>query len=378
MSPASSRRHSLSLALLTIAGVIFRSELAVLVATQTAYLLLTGRVSLIRAIIPAGIFGLGIGLLLTVCVDSHFWQQFPIWPEWSSFYYNTILGKASDWGTSPWHFYFTSALPRLLLNPLSFALLMPLATLNAATSYRAQSILGPELAFIALYSVLPHKEWRFIVYIIPGMTAVSAMGASWIWNRRTKSLFYQALNVLLVASVAGSFVTSGGLLAISRLNYPGGAAMSRLHSLTSESNITFTIFADNLACQTGVTRFLEARGETIGSSPKYRFDKTENQTALLDPLFWTQFDYAIVEHPERCIGKWEAVDVVTAFNGIQIIRPGGDLGPETTTEHLFLDNKRENWQVWNDFGEMMRRKVTRGWWISLHMEPKIKILKRQP
>jgi alpha-1,6-mannosyltransferase len=377
MSPAWRRRHSLSLVLLTIAGVIFRSELAVLVATQTAYLVLSSRASLTKVVIPAGLFGLALGLLLTVSVDSHFWQQTPIWPEWSSFYYNTILGKASDWGTSPWHFYFTSAIPKLLMNPLSSMVFIPLAMLNPATSERAQSIIGPEMAFVALYSILPHKEWRFIVYIIPGMTAVSAMGAAWIWNRRSKSLSYQALNLLMLASVAGSFLASGSLLAISRLNYPGGQAMSRLHDLTGSSNRTFTIFADNLACQTGVTRFLEARGETIDGNPKYRFDKTENQTALLDPLFWKDFDYALVEHPERCIGKWEAVDVITAFSGIQIVRPGGVIGPETTTEHLFLDDKKENWQAWNDLGEVMRRKMTKGWWITLHMEPKIKILKRQ-
>jgi len=39
----------------------------------------------------------------TIAVDSYFWQK-PIdslfWPEGSSFFFNVVQGKASDWGVS--------------------------------------------------------------------------------------------------------------------------------------------------------------------------------------------------------------------------------------------------------------------------------------
>lgn len=361
----------ISLTLLTIAGVIFRSELAVLVATQAVYLLSIRHVSLTKAVIPAGLMGLAIALPTTVAIDSHFWSEFPTWPEWSSFYYNTLLGKSSDWGTSPWHFYFTNALPRLLFNPLSILVMIPLALYQPATSARAKDIILPELAFVALYSILPHKEWRFVIYIIPGLTTIAAIGAAWIWERRSKSIAFKIASWLSIASIIAAFIDSGVLLAISRLNYPGGHAISRLHSLTKSHHRTHAIFADNLACQTGVTRFLEARGEMIGDQPKYRFQKTENQTALLDPQFWAQFDYVLVEHPERCIGKWEPVEVISAFSGFKLIRPDEGDNPETTTEQLFQDQKE------NGFEMMIRQKLTRGWWFSL-LEPKLTILKRMP
>ncbi|KAF7588145.1 dolichyl-P-Man:Man(7)GlcNAc(2)-PP-dolichol alpha-1,6-mannosyltransferase, partial [Aspergillus hancockii] len=117
-SNKSRTRYRLSLCLFTIAGIIFRSELALFLATNTIFLFLTGRITIQHDIIPAGALGLLLGLGTTVLVDSFFWQKFPLWPELDAFIFNVIHGQASAWGTHPWHFYFTNAIPRLLLNPL--------------------------------------------------------------------------------------------------------------------------------------------------------------------------------------------------------------------------------------------------------------------
>ena len=375
-SPSAESRHVFSLALLTASGVIFRSELAVLVAMQTLYLLITNHASL-KTIVRAGFIGLLSGLFLTVSADSIFWLQFPTWPEWTGFYFNTILRKSSEWGTSPWHHYFANALPRLLLNPLSYTVLIPLAALLPSSRQRVAGLLLPQLSFVALYSILPHKEWRFIVYVIPSFTAVSAVGASWVWTRRQKSIVYRAASLGLVGSLIFSFSASLGLLAISRLNYPGGEAMTRLHGMVGNTDRTINVHADNLACQTGVTRFLESRSEEVAGAPKWRFDKTENDTLLLHPLFWDQFDYAIVERQDKCIGMWEVVDVVTALDGVRIVRPGTDVAPETdAVRDTLLRGHQDLLDSWNRLGETVRTRFTRGWWITLAMQPKIKILRK--
>jgi alpha-1,6-mannosyltransferase len=375
-SPSAKSRHVFSLALLTASGVIFRSELAVLVAMQTLYLLITNHASL-KTVIWAGLIGLLLGLNITVAADSLFWQKYPTWPEWTGFYFNTILGKSSEWGTSPWHHYFANALPRLLLNPISYTLLIPLAVLLPSTRQRIAGLLLPQLLFVALYSILPHKEWRFIVYSIPSLTAVSAVGASWVWTRRQKSLLYRVTSLGLIGSLMFSFAASLGLLAISRLNYPGGEAITRLHGLVGDHNRTINVHADNLACQTGVTRFLESRRESVAGAPKWKFDKTENDTLLLHPLFWDQFDYAIVERQEKCIGMWEVVDVVTALDGVRIVGPDAEVAPETdAVQDVLLHGHQNSVESWNRLGETVRKRWTRGWWITLAMQPKIKILKR--
>lgn len=390
------RRSRLCLYLLTVAGVVFRSELAILVGTITLYLLITQRISILKVVIPAGSGGLVIGLLCTVPIDSFFWQSFPLWPEWIAFYYNTIQGHSADWGVSPWYFYFADALPRLLLNPASYLLCIPIALLNAATRRRSLDLLVPLLSFVALYSFLPHKEWRFIVYVVPGLTGVSAAGASWIWTRRSKSVVYALLSLALAASVLLSFTASTGILAISSLNYPGGAALHTLHnSISHPVRNHFDVYFDNLACQTGVTRFLEAHSspqtvldvlEAQDSLQKrtWAYDKTEDPAVLLDPLFWTKFDYVLAERPEKIIGSWAVVHVVYGFGGVRLLKPGehsgalvedvvGDAGRVTGQDHWI----EKVAGVWRGLEGILRQRLLRDYWVEVNMRPRIRILRNE-
>lgn len=375
--------------LLTIAGILFRSEIAILLATQTLYLLVRGRLSPTSDIIPAGIAGAVIGLLITVPIDSFFWQRFPLWPEWSGFYYNTILGKSADWGTSPWSFYFLNAIPRLLLNPLSWALCIPLS-LAPANRQHSLALLTPALAFTAVYSLLPHKEWRFIVYTVPSLTAAAAVGAAHVWTRRAKSPLHRLLSLALAASVLASLAASTALLHVSSLNYPGGEALARLHARAHGEKEVLSVHLDNLACQTGVSRFLERppprtlSGDAGRNQTLWVYDKTEGEALLLDPAFWQRFDYVLAERPERAIGMWEVVDTVCGFGGVGVVRPGeevgggegcGDLEQARGTDAAVPLGRR--YGTWAMSERLARRTVTRGWWLKLRMEPQIRILRRQ-
>lgn len=125
---------------------------------------------------------------LTVGVDSYFWGR-TLWPEGASILYNVVEGHASDWGVGrlsplsggnaadclpsqvmPWHYYFTRSLPKILHVSLPFAFL------SMFIDRRARRIGYPSLAFIALLSILKHKEWRFFVYVIPALNVCAAAG----------------------------------------------------------------------------------------------------------------------------------------------------------------------------------------------------------
>ncbi|TKA54219.1 hypothetical protein B0A49_10374 [Cryomyces minteri] len=380
-SRKSARRRRLALYLLTVAGVVFRSELAILLAAETAYLLLQYRVSLRREVIPAGLAGLAVGLLATVSVDSFFWQRFPLWPELAGFYFNTIQGHSSAWGVSPPSFYFTNAIPRLLLNPLSYLLCIPLALLNHRTRQTSTAVLLPLLVFVAVYSALPHKEWRFVLYVVPPLTAVAAAGAAWLWTRRAKSLLHRLAALALVASVLASAAASLALLHVSSLNYPGAHALARLHLLadTSDNTSPINVHLGNLACQTGVTRFLQADG--------WVYDKTDDKAQLLHPAFWARFDYALVERPEKAIGKWEVLDTVYGYSGVGLTSKStipseaasakhGDDDGEGRPGRAVKELLGRGAEVWEMVKKVLMHRVTGGRWVEVRTEPKIRILKR--
>lgn len=396
VSEPSRRRYSRALGLLAIAGVVFRSEIAVLLACHTLYLFLQPSIRLpLRTIIPAGLVGALLGLALTVPIDSFFWQTWPLWPELSGFTYNIIHKQSANWGTQPWHFYFTSAIPRLLFNPFIYQICLPFTLSIPILRTPALDILLPNLFFLAIYSFQPHKEWRFIVYVIPPFLAAASAGAGWIWTRRAKSFVYRSLSLALVASTLASFVASFGMLTISRLNYPGAEALNRLHSLASNETGVVKVHMDTLACMTGVTRFMEKPPPVLddGSATFWIYDKTEDEQKLLDPLFWEGVDYALSEKPEQVIGRWEIIETVEGFAGVGIVRPAEDvkddildfraalselLGRPEASGDFVKGLEHLAGQMWSgQFEALIRRYVSRGWWVKLKMEPRIQILKKE-
>jgi len=385
----SPRYHRLALFLLTLSSIIYRAEIVVLLATTTVIILHSSRVPLwttiTKQVVPAGLAGAVIGLALTVPIDSLFWQRL-IWPEAHAFLFNTVEGHASDWGVSPWHFYFTSALPRLMLNPLTFGICVPLAVVQPGLRKASTGMLLSLLSFVALYSILPHKEARFIIYVVPGLTAVAAAGAQWIWLRRRKNLLYRLVSLGLIASVLVSYAGSTAMLALSSANYPGGEAIMRLHDVVSRGasvhvdSEVVRVHLDDLTCQTGATRFLQ-----VPLTSGWVYDKTENQTMLLDPSFWQQFDYVLAENQERVIGKWEVVDVVKAFGGIKLLRPGESRhsvdAVEEGLEHMSSRDQGlwdRGLELWEKVEDLVRPKLPRKYWVDIRMVPRIKILRRQP
>ncbi|MCJ1402594.1 dolichyl-P-Man:Man(7)GlcNAc(2)-PP-dolichol alpha-1,6-mannosyltransferase [Xylographa trunciseda] len=383
------QEYQKALVMLTVIGVVFRSEIAILLGCHTIWLLFNNRLSPGDIVTP-GALGLAIGLGLTVPIDSFFWQKIPLWPELASFIFNILEGRSADWGTSPFHYYFTSAIPRLLLNPLTWQVCIPLALTTPALRERAFDMLVPNMAFVAIYSLQPHKEWRFIIYVLPSVTAVAAMGASWIWTRRTKSFIYRILAVGLVASTLGTFAVSFGMLAVSSLNYPGAAALDCLHAHADGSQNIINVHMDTLSCMTGITRFLQIPPSQNSSASNghtlWLYDKTENETQLLHPGFWEKFDYVLAERPEKAIGGWEILHTIDGLTGVQLVRPGETSRLATnadsllTQSHLSIDDlwsglRKIGCQSWLKVEDVMRERVTRGWWVQPKMEPQIRILR---
>ncbi|KAK0618049.1 alpha-1,6-mannosyltransferase subunit [Bombardia bombarda] len=404
-------RQRLAIAMFVFAAAVFRSEVALLLAVTVLHLLLIPATSLER-VIPPFLVSFLMALLISVPIDSYFWQK-PLWPELWGFYYNAVLGSSSNWGVSPWHYYFSSALPRLFVNPLVWMLLIPLSLRHPALAGGARRLVVPPLLFVAIYSLQPHKEARFIFYAVPPLTAAAALGANLLFNRRGKGVIAGGLAFALVGSVALSFAASSGMLLLSALNYPGGEALAFLRetvlqsealaagSGSSSSSVLVPAHADVLSCMTGVTLFGTATGSaapvlraTGGGLPTTRdfvnrqqrqmgngggvtlvLDKTEDEALLAQDGFWRRFDYVLAEDPAKVKGgDWDVLGVVQGLKGVELlVRPdqqGGnnvvidDKGPVVGRGAVVARWKRRV------------RALTGGRWVGPSIVPRIYILKR--
>jgi alpha-1,6-mannosyltransferase len=116
----------------------------------------------------------------------------------------------------------------------------------------------------------------------------------------------------------------------------------------------------------------------------WAYDKTEDPAALLDPMFWTKFDYVLAERPEKVIGSWAIVHVEYGFGGIRVLKPGEKSESPAEVTYGTADSVRvqEDWTskvaaVWRKAEGLLRDRVLRGYWAEVRMEPKIRILQNQ-
>jgi len=164
-----------------------------------------------------GILGSVACILLTVLIDSWFWEGFGRlkWPEMEVLWFNTVDNQSSKWGTSPWRYYFWPLIPKMLLVNTVFMVfsvfkMYPMilvheisaryfsaphsddhdaaeksasdkqpslwTLLRMTIDWESFKLLWICVMFVFLYSFLPHKESRFIFFIIPPCTLLSTIG----------------------------------------------------------------------------------------------------------------------------------------------------------------------------------------------------------
>lgn len=280
-----------------VAAIIFRAEVVLLLGIIALMDIAFGKLSFSKVLLASITFGTLI-LAISVSVDSWFWKR-PLWPEGEVLYFNVYLNKSSQWGVSPWAWYFYSVLPRALF------LSLPLAALGVILEPRLLRIAFPAVLFIFFFSFLPHKELRFIIYTFPIFNVASACACQRLWQNRRKSWTSMLLASFVLAHLIGNLAFTSLMVHISSHNYPGGHALQRLHEIEKSSHISVHI--DNYSCQSGVTRFGE-----LGS--QWVYDKRE-EIDLADAEI---FDYLLVEKKEASFyqERFKVMDEIEAYDRV--------------------------------------------------------------
>ncbi|CUM66541.1 uncharacterized protein PRCAT00004210001 [Priceomyces carsonii] len=284
-------------------GIVFRLEVGVFGVIIALVSSLMFKHSQLFVSVLMLVVGTLMGLAITFPIDSYFWNR-PVIPEISSFVFNIVDGKSSEWGVEPWSAYFTHYIWKLFRLPLIPILLLPglycdpsydgvntkkknAVTHPARNSLRILSI--SSLLFIVVMSFQPHKEWRFIMYTIPVFTLQAANGMDFIMSIEAgfirRKLFVMTIFLVSLIGIASSLFMGY----ISSYNYPGGKALVSLNEYIETHSLKdpVVVHMDVAACMTGVSRFGEIHNDLVA------YDKTENITALAKVS--DTFDFLISE-----------------------------------------------------------------------------------
>eukprot|EP01060_Flectonema_neradi_P031906 TRINITY_DN4962_c0_g1_i1.p1 TRINITY_DN4962_c0_g1~~TRINITY_DN4962_c0_g1_i1.p1 ORF type:complete len:530 (+),score=48.21 TRINITY_DN4962_c0_g1_i1:81-1670(+) len=273
---------------LAFSATVFRADLAVLILPLLLYFLVSRRLPLVETCKIGIVTGLK-SILLSGIIDSIFWGRI-LWPEGEVLYFNVVLNKSHEWGVMPFHWYFTRALPKSLL--MSY----PVFPFAAYAVKELRPFTLSVIGYLLLYSLLPHKELRFIFYALPVVNLASAVFLSRlvVGVEKLGSAIRNLTKISIALSALASLIISSVLLSVSSTNYPGGEALLKLHEIRPKGG---TVHIDVLPSMAGVTRFQKnyCGGWTYDKTPGLKIDPVSGKLVdfhlTFDPDNYTSQGY---------------------------------------------------------------------------------------
>ena len=373
-----SRRPRRTAICLVFTAAIFRCDMLLLLFTVGLAMLVRRDLSVSEAVLTGAITGV-VSLAVTVPLDSVMWGR-PIWPEFEVWYFNTVDNRSSEWGEQPIHWYMTSALPKGMLTT---ALLVPFAFIRLPERIKHgfgrkkegyeplldKSLVWhftPVCGFVLLYSLLPHKEIRFIFPALPMFNVCAAYGMSRLHQcaslggeygkltRYITGLMYFGGAGCLAATLIGSLVFTR----LSSFNYPGGEALLRLRchleqsisiqqSASGEKNRVAQkivhLHVDVAAAMTGVSLFgqrhisnlilRDDKGEP--TAVPFRVSKSGYEEANTSDGELTEFTHLLTE--QRQVAGFSMIEAIEGHPRLDI-RAG-----RIATEEAIYMHERNGW-----------------------------------
>ncbi|KAJ1560526.1 dolichyl-P-Man:Man(7)GlcNAc(2)-PP-dolichol alpha-1,6-mannosyltransferase [Cladochytrium tenue] len=357
----------LMIAIAVYATLVHRLELAAVFAPIFLIELYRGRLRLFSLATVITVAA-AASIASTVIIDSYMWRRKDLWPEAESFFFNILEGRSQEYGVSPFYTYFLLMVPRIA--PVAYLLSFYAAWVDA----RARLILIPAVFHVAVMSLVGHKEWRFVFYVVPLFNIAGGLGAARIYRlargvlqytvttsketvekvdkdgkkttatettttttrrRLPFSRFHRfvAAPGLLFALIL-AFVASEAMLQISAVNYPGGVALEQANFIITVPSyyddddtappIEYPhIHLDTFVASTGATRFGEFK-----RSEGWRYSKKEGLESPQDYID-SGFTHLVTSTPDfhlagsgvdhwRIVGHVRGLDYARPFSTAEL------------------------------------------------------------
>ncbi|KAI9486093.1 MAG: Alg9-like mannosyltransferase family-domain-containing protein [Benjaminiella poitrasii] len=174
---SSLRQYRIALVLALLA-CLMRPTNALLWLFLGIHLLIVSRRRLILALNAAVVVTVVVGL--NALLDSYLFKTDEwVFTPWRFFHLNVVQSISLFYGIHSWHWYLSQGLPVILTTFLPFFVsgLVRLLRRPEGQQREGVSVILILLAWIvAVYSLLPHKEFRFLYPIVPLLLIVTAYG----------------------------------------------------------------------------------------------------------------------------------------------------------------------------------------------------------
>ena len=243
-----------------------------------------------------------VSIRISIIVDSHYWNRH-VWPEWEVFRFNGLKDGSSAWGVSPWHYYFTTLVPKIA--PLSF----PISILGVMYYFRhVSAFIIMTMIHLLVLSQIGHKEWRFVIYIVPMLNLSAALVCRKVLE--LKNIVKQIFQVALLAGFLGMLLMSALMIQASQANYPGGQALVAFSELNITANCK--VHYDAYTASTGASKFLE-------TNPRCVYSKFEDHKSALNYI--DSYSHLITSDVEYHKYGWKIIKSIDGYVGYDIVNP---------------------------------------------------------
>ncbi|XP_075981867.1 phosphatidylinositol glycan anchor biosynthesis class B [Anticarsia gemmatalis] len=315
---------------LAVLCVFIRPTSAPLWVVLGAYNLFTtnqGRLRLImRTYVPISLI---VGGAL-VGLDSYYYGRLIITP-WEFFRFNVLHDIASFYGQHPWHWYLTQGLPAVLginLVPVLWAIYNILR--RPKENKNGLLLLAAVASHVAVYSFIPHKEFRFVLPLLPILMYL-AQDVIVPWSRKAKKWqLYLVAGAILLGN-AGPAVYFGA-----RHQAGSTAVMPLLRDAvtSNRTSIAFLMPCHSTPLYSHLHKNISTRYLNCDPPFSKTGDTFEAEAFFNNPLRWWRQEYSSRQPPtlvvlfDKLRGRLE-----TVLTGYQLIHeiphtqfPEGEMG----------------------------------------------------
>ncbi|KAJ8985666.1 hypothetical protein NQ317_015163 [Molorchus minor] len=160
--------------------------------------------TIVNRYVPIGASVLFLSILLDSLVHGYF-----VVTVYEFLKFNILEDVASFYGVQPWYWYLSAGLPAVLgIGMVPFVLVTIVVVKNRQIHQNELVILGTVVFSVLVYSCLPHKEFRFLLPILPLILHVSSRYLS-AWSRKANSLhIWIAAIVILIGNAVPAWYFS--------------------------------------------------------------------------------------------------------------------------------------------------------------------------